>query len=167
MVRAHDCITFFLGSKERYQTQFTDQPGTYYYSSGWIERKEGTSEQGYIKSVKIEEKQRRFEAYVEEYGEDNARYLIDMESQWLNNYTRAAFIDLDIGDKEAYRLFVQDFASQQAWDYEEIPGDTGLIASFLNGEWDPDRFLVVPPGQRVNDSYDDQIITVEEIQEAG
>ena len=35
--RAHDCITFFLGSKERYQDFFTAHPGTYYYTSGWLE----------------------------------------------------------------------------------------------------------------------------------
>ncbi len=35
--RAHDCITFFLGSKERYQQCFTENPGTYYYTSGWLE----------------------------------------------------------------------------------------------------------------------------------
>ena len=35
--RAHDCITLFLGSKERYQQSFTNQPGTYYFTSGWLE----------------------------------------------------------------------------------------------------------------------------------
>ena len=35
--RAHDCITFFLGSKERYQECFNAKPGTYYYTSGWLE----------------------------------------------------------------------------------------------------------------------------------
>ena len=35
--RAHDCITFFLGSKERYQECFEENPGTYYYTSGWLE----------------------------------------------------------------------------------------------------------------------------------
>ena len=37
--RAHDCITMFLGSKERYAQRFREAPGSYYYSSGWIERK--------------------------------------------------------------------------------------------------------------------------------
>ncbi len=34
--RAHDCITFFLGSKERYQRCFGERPGTYYFTSGWL-----------------------------------------------------------------------------------------------------------------------------------
>ncbi|MDP7236557.1 MAG: DUF1638 domain-containing protein [Candidatus Latescibacteria bacterium] len=160
MVRAHDCITFFLGSKERYMTQFTENPGTYYYSSGWIERKEGTAEQGHLTSVKTEQKKKRFQEYVEKYGEDNAHYLIEMESQWLNNYSRAAFIDLDIGDKQAYRTFVQGQASEREWDYEEISGETSLIDGFIDGQWDTDRFVIVQPGQRVAETHDEQIITV-------
>src|SRR5690349_2498943 len=35
--RAHDCITLFLGSKERYQKCFSESPGTYYFTSGWLE----------------------------------------------------------------------------------------------------------------------------------
>ncbi|MFI3211919.1 MAG: DUF1638 domain-containing protein [Eubacteriales bacterium] len=36
--KAHDCITFFLGSKERYAEFFDKNRGTYVYTSGWIER---------------------------------------------------------------------------------------------------------------------------------
>jgi len=43
--RAHDCITFFLGSKERYSQEFAQHPGTHYYTCGWIEDKEGYQEE--------------------------------------------------------------------------------------------------------------------------
>ena len=36
-VRAHDCITFFLGCKNRYREIFDKYPGTYWYNTGWIE----------------------------------------------------------------------------------------------------------------------------------
>ena len=36
--RAHDCITLFLGDRKRYSTYFIDHPGTYFKTSGWIER---------------------------------------------------------------------------------------------------------------------------------
>ena len=103
---------------------------------------------------------------MEQYGEDNASYLIDMETQWLNNYGRAALIDMGVGDRESYRAFVQEYAEKMDWEFQELPGDTALISSFLAGDWDPEKFLVVPPGQTVNDTYDDQIIAVEEIGEA-
>jgi len=36
--RAHDCITLFLGGKERYLDYFDNHPGAYFKTSGWIER---------------------------------------------------------------------------------------------------------------------------------
>ena len=33
--RAHDCITLFLGSKERYAAIHKEAPGTYWFSPGW------------------------------------------------------------------------------------------------------------------------------------
>ena len=35
--RAHDCLTFFFGSRHQYERYFMSHPGTYYYSSGWLE----------------------------------------------------------------------------------------------------------------------------------
>ena len=39
--RAHDCITLFLGGKERYLEYFHNNPGVYFKTTGWIERGEG------------------------------------------------------------------------------------------------------------------------------
>ena len=38
LVRAHDCITLYLGSRERYRAEFVEHPGTYYYSDDYVER---------------------------------------------------------------------------------------------------------------------------------
>ena len=38
--RAHDCITLFLGSRERYASEFIDHPGTYWYAQDFMERGE-------------------------------------------------------------------------------------------------------------------------------
>ena len=36
--RAHDCITFFLGSRKRYEDYFFANGGTYYMTTGWFEQ---------------------------------------------------------------------------------------------------------------------------------
>jgi len=159
--RAHDCITMFLGSKERYAKKFSESPGTYYFSSGWIERKDGLTEQGNVRIVKEEERKRRFQEYVEKYGLDNAQYLIQIETEWLNNYRCAAFISLRIGHEETYRTFTKNVAHARGWDYEEIQGNTGLIQRFLDGNWSAEEFLVVPPGYRIVQTYDNNIVGVE------
>ncbi len=162
--RAHDCITLFLGSKERYIHEFTGHPGTYYYSSGWVERKDGVTQQGHVRMLKEEERKQRYEDYVRRYGEDNAKYLIEMETEWLNSYRRAAFINVDnLGDPDAYRDFAGRMCQKYGWEYAEIQGNSSLIRRFLDGYWDDADFLIVKPGQRIEDAHDPGIIRVEEI----
>ena len=162
--RAHDCITLFLGSRQRYQQEFTDNPGTYYYSSGWVERKDGVTQQGHVRMLKEEERERRYKDYVERYGEDNARYLIEMETEWLSHYRRAAFINVhDVGDVETYREFARRMAQTHGWEYADVKGDAGLIRRFLDGSWDDADFLIVRPGQRIQDIHDPSIIRAEDI----
>ncbi len=36
--RAHDCITLFLGSRQRYQQEFDRHPGTYWFAYDYVER---------------------------------------------------------------------------------------------------------------------------------
>lgn len=156
--RAHDCITLFLGSRTRYEKEFGAHPGTYYYSPGWIERSDGDVEQGYIGERKSRETEERYNEYVKKYGEDNAKYLIEQESLWLANYTRAAFINTNIGTIDSYQGFVQRVASSHSWEYQEITGDMTFIERLVNGEWPEGDFLVLKPGQQVIETYDTRII---------
>jgi len=156
--RAHDCVTFFLGSKEKYKRHFNDNPGTYYYTSGWLERA----------GSKVEKKVQdgrglwnKYEAYVRKYGEDNARFLMEFENSWVDNYSRAAFIDLDFVRFLNHREQVKKIAAQRDWKYEELPGDIRLIKKLVNGEWNEDEFLIVQPGEEIIASYDNRILEVQ------
>jgi len=160
ITKAHDCITLFLGSRARYSKEFSASPGTYYFSPGWIERKEGEMDQGGLEEVKQRMREERYAEYVEKYGEDNAQFLIEQESGWLANYTRAAFINMKIGDIESYREFTKKLADERGWDHAEIEGDNSLIRRLLNGDWDSDDFLKVPPGQSITESFDEFILKV-------
>jgi hypothetical protein len=157
--RMHDCITFLLGSKERYQREFNQHPGTYYFSSGWIEYMDGEADQGGFKSVKEHESDERFREYAEKYGEDNARYLIEQESQWFAHYSRAAFIETPLGDVEGYRRFTKDLAENRGWSYAELDGDTSLADALFSGRWDSRDFLIVQPGQRIKETVNDGIVS--------
>ena len=156
--RAHDCITLLLGSRARYDAEFTAHPGTYYYSPGWIERSDGEVDQGRISEKKDREMRDRFEDYVERYGEDNAKYLIGQESLWLANYDRAALIDTGIGPIQVYREFTRRVAESHGWDWQELVGDMSLIRRMVSGQWNGGDFVVVQPGQQVVETFDEQII---------
>lgn len=156
--RAHDCITLFLGSRSRYDEEFKQHPGTYYYSPGWIERKEGEVNQGFIDDAHARSYKEKYEEYVAKYGEDNAKYLIEQEQQWFQHYTRAAFINMGIGDIDGYREFTGQIAKTRGWEYLEIDGDPTLIERLMNGDWKSEDFLIVEPGQRIVEAFDALII---------
>lgn len=155
LFRAHDCITVFMGSRRRYMEEFIKEPGTYYYSPGWIERGKEVDQ---LTSARERIKRVKYKQYVEKYGEDNARYLIEMESSWIRNYSRAVFINMGIGDIERYRESVKGIAEGNGWKFEELEGSWRLIKDFLSGEWDEDDFLIVRQGQKVVDVYSEEIM---------
>ena len=155
--KAHDCITLLLGSRERYDQEFTGNPGTYYYSAGWVECKNGDVRQGYVTLQEETDRETRFREYVGKYGEDNAQYLMDQEALWMSHYTRAAFIDAGLGDIERYREFTSTLAKERGWRYAELPGDRRLIDKLIHGEWDAD-FLVVKPGERIVEAFNAEVV---------
>jgi len=156
--RAHDCITLLLGSRDRYNREFSGHPGTYYYSPGWAERKDGEVAQGTIQDTKSTAYRARFEEYVEKYGEDNARFLLEQETHWLDHYNRAVFLNTGLGDVEGYRAFTRRIAEQREWEHAEIPGGLSLLRRLVWGPWDTPDFLQVQPGQTVVESFDEQVL---------
>ncbi len=151
--RGHDCITLLLGSKEAYHERFHANPGTYWYSAGWIERGWQPSEKRH--TVLLRE-------YLEKYGEDNAEYLMEMEQGWMKDYKNAAFIRWEnLANTAYYRSFTQDSAAYLNWNYLEYEGDQGLLSRILNGVFREAEVLVVPPGKKVVQSFDERIIRYE------
>ena len=151
-MKGHDCITFYLGSRNRYKNYFSDHPGTYWYTPGWIETSLQPGKERYEKTLN---------EYIEKYGEDNAEYLMEMEQGWFKEYENAAYVDLGIVDSKAYKDYTVECAQWLNWKYDELAGDPSLIKAFIEGDWDTDNFLVVEPGQKVIASNDDDVIGVE------
>ncbi|GIX07959.1 MAG: hypothetical protein KatS3mg115_2362 [Candidatus Poribacteria bacterium] len=157
--RAHDCITVFLGSKERYAREFQEHPGTYYYSPGWVAHHRQSGGPLDLNSPQAKARlEAKFAEYVHKYGEENARYLIEVETQWLQHYSRLAYIETGVGT-EADRRFVRELTVLNHWEYVELPGDLSLMRRFLSGQWDPVDFLVVPPGYRIQETLDERVVT--------
>lgn len=184
MARAHDCITLYLGSRERYNAQFEQHPGTFYYSAEYLERgKDGRpalaeGSDGRDDGMAFNSRPpAQFEELVRRYGEENARYLMEVYGSWHQHYTRAAYIALpcarcEIGsvcDHSApYRRRAQEMAADHGWQYTELKGSTALLDRLLDGDWalaapqeptaDQADVLVVPPGMSILASFDDRVV---------
>ena len=147
--RGHDCITCFLGSKERYREYFDRHPGAYWYTPGWIENHPAPGKERY---------ENTYRQYVGKYGEDNAQYLMEMEQDWFSKYTTAAYVDLGVGDSADYEAYTRECAEWLKWKYERLTGDPTLIQRFVAGDWNAEDFLIVEPGKRIEASNDATIL---------
>ena len=132
--RAHDCIALLMGSAERYQAYFDGNPGTYYRSTGWLERGKGLqqlthSTMGFDESL---------EAMIRKYGEDNGRYLYEEMTRYRAQYSKLTFIETGL---EAGGTFIAEAAAEA--------GGKGL--EFRTPAWRP-GMAAAPGGRRVDGS---------------
>lgn len=148
--RAHDCITFCLGAKERYSKYFKEFPGCYWYTASWIENTEMPSE---------ETQKQQYEYFQRKgYDEETIEYLLEEMQSWNKNYKNVAYIRMPFYDKPEYQEFTKEAAAYFHWDYHLLEGDMGLLGRFIAGDWDDEDFLVLEPGQKAAPSYDEGII---------
>lgn len=140
--RGHDCVTLLLGSKEKYKEYFDSHSGIYWYSPGWIETGTQPGKERY---------ENLLEQYRQKYGDDNAKYLMEVEQDWIKKYSRAVYIDWGLGDCEYYKKYTKRCAEFLGWDYEQLQGDPGLCQRLVDGRWDCDEFLVVRPGEKISE----------------
>jgi len=151
--RGHDCITPLLGSKEKYREYFESHRGVYWFSPGWIEADMQPGKKRFERTLK---------EYIEKFGEDNARYLMETEQSWLNEYEWATYIDWGFANSQSEKDFTKRAAEYLGWKYDEVKGDSGLLQRLVDGQWEQKEFLTVQPGQKiVEDLTDEGIIKAE------
>ena len=158
--RAHDCITLFLGARERYAHETTDRPATYWYVADQLERNDGYQASagglaiGSDTDAQVEATRAE---YVAKYGEDNADYLMEVLGGWRVHYGRAAFVSMGVADEAASEIAARDEAERRGWAFERIEGSLVLLRRLIDGDWGEDM-LVLQPGERLAMSYDDGVV---------
>ena len=145
--RVHDCISLFLGSDTAYREQFSQYPGTYYLSAGWVEGKsQPQSSPASGKPTGGGPSEEEFRKFVESYGEENAEAIRHFLTSWQRNYQRAVFIDTGATrGKEKIPQMARDMATEFGWIYEKIDGSPDLLLKLLKQTETSDDILIVPP----------------------
>jgi hypothetical protein len=154
--RAHDCITLFLGSRARYRACFDARPGTYYRTSGWLEREgsEGANDET------VQQKLGLFMGFadlVAKYGEENARYIQDVMGSGTQHYDNLGFIEMGIPNETRFREQAAREAAEKGWTFACIPGSLQLLRQLIDGDWNDD-FLTITPGATIAATYDDAVV---------
>jgi hypothetical protein len=157
VARAHDCVTLFMGSRQAYREYFDTHKGTWYVTTGNLDtvltdELTGAGEGSLREKLRAE--------YREKYDEEEAEYLLEMLGDPLKEYQRITFVDNGLGDVTDKRNYAKGLAQSKNWEYDEFVGNTGMLRGLIAGSWDPAVFLVVQPGEKIAQSYnDDEIVT--------
>jgi hypothetical protein len=156
--RAHDCITMFLGSKERYADYFSKHcGGVYFKTTGWMERGKANEDDTQLPL------NHNFSQLVAKYGVENAEFLRKELTNYRLKYTQLTFIEMGVEPNGTFERKALEAANSRGWKFEKVRGDMRLIRRLVDGKWDPAEFLVVKPGHRVVAQYDEGILGTEPI----
>ena len=150
--RAHDCITVFLGSKETYAARQSACPGCYHYTPGWnrARRVPGPDRIDFLRAD-----------FSRKFDPDDVEFLLENERAMWSSYHTATFIDLGTPDAAAEAAYTARCAEWLGWNFEHLKGDPALLRDLLSGNWDAQRFQIVPPGARLAHSADEAVMRVD------
>ncbi|MBT3374179.1 MAG: DUF1638 domain-containing protein [Lentisphaerae bacterium] len=156
--KAHDCITLFLGSRCRYRELFDGAPGTYYLTTGWLERDDSVAEDD--EGATIQDQLglgMSWEELCEKYGEENAAFVAETMGDLTQNYSRLVYIRMPFEQDSHFEDTARAGAQAKGWEFASVPGDLRLLSNLLAGHWDED-FVVAQPGETLAPSYDEHVV---------
>lgn len=128
---AEDCISLFLGSMSAYLAEFQREPGTYYFTKGWVDAKKDPYQE-YFQSR-------------EKWGEEEALWIA---RETMKNYRRAVYIDTKcygMSDGYSYTCRFAEFFKLRT---EIINGSMDFFNEILEGDWR--RCLHIKPGEKIS-----------------
>jgi len=155
--RAHDCCTIFLGSKHKFMEHFKDNLSSEWSSAGYMERGDKDSYLRESDTGKLLGLDKAYQEYVEQYGEENARYIWETLHP-KNENSELIYIKIPETEHLGYLQKLEAYAGEIGKTVKVLDGDMRLIRDLVNGEWNQEDFLVVPPGETIKPVYDYDII---------
>ena len=130
-----DCISLLLGSKQRYLEEHAGQPGTYYYTRGWIDF--------------IDDPYKEYLKILPKYGEEKAARVARLI---MENYTRLAVIDTPgVGGLDEKREYLETVSAFYDLPLEHLAGSLRFLEKLMTGPHD-EEFLIVEPGEVLEES---------------
>ena len=152
--RAHDCCTILLGSRDRFQSNFGHRlsaewtSNIYYEKKGWGSRSDNRDLEQLGLNMSREE-------YIKYYGEENGAYL--WETLQPKGSSEIIFIRVPETEDPETEERVKLKAEENEKTFLVLEGSLSLLEKLILAQWDGD-FLIVPPQQEIQPSFDDEVI---------
>jgi len=130
-----DCISLLLGSKQRYLEEHAGQPGTYYYTRGWIDF--------------IDDPYKEYLKILPRYGAEKAARVARLI---MEHYTRLAVIETPgVGGLDEKRDYLETVSAFYDLPLERLSGSLRFLEKLMSGPHD-EEFLIVAPGDVLDES---------------
>jgi len=157
--RGHDCMSVFFGGRQHYKKHFDEHPGTYFLTSGWIERGANGSDLAQLSIAKKSGMEMTMAELVEKYGEENAAFLFEtLHTNRAAHYGNYTFIEMGVEPDNRFRVEAERRATASGWTFTPTSGSMRIIERLVEGPWAADDFQVVDPGQRIAPTHNDDIV---------
>ena len=152
--RAHDCCTVFMGSKERFLAEFSNAFSSRWSTTGYFERTRGRNvEYSYADQLENYKTTKEYMNYLEQYDEETAEYLWETLHPKIES-KESVYIKIDGFEySDSYDRYKADM-EKLGVEVRTVTGDVSMVKALLDGDWDENRFLTVPPGKKIAGIYD-------------
>lgn len=149
IAQAHDCISILLGSREKHDAVLKENPGTYFYSPGWVRGKRvpGPDREAHLRELYGE----RFEDDEEMIDE-----LVEADQDAFAHHNCAAYVS--IIERPEAASYCEGCAQHLSWEHKPLQGDPSFLTDLLKGNWEQNKFLIVQPGQTIGADTDGNLI---------
>lgn len=135
--KVHDCIPVLLGDGPDKELRPEEYSKTYWLSAGWIK---------YCQLDHIIDREKRFTNYVEQYGEDSADYLMEVELSWQNNYKECCLIKWDSLYTDQLVENALFIAKDMKLPYIEREASSWYLQELVDGGNNETHFFHLTPG---------------------
>lgn len=126
--RSDDCITLLLDS----QKKRLSVPAAFFLTEGWL-----------TGDLSFRNQRRHF---IEDYGDEFGEEIF---SAMFGHYKKLALVDTGCSDSAAREALAREMAEEMGLEYVKMEGSLNHIKELLAGNWNEERFVLVPPNSVV------------------